>query len=126
MKTQLFGQFFESASVKGARSTALQSLQWGKGLILAGIPTALIAGSPQWLMIVLASCLGIMFLTFIGSYLFLLANDRDALRSEHFSLSKMAIEKGLVGDNVTGLIEDKENVKNLIDAQVVSDEGAKQ
>ena len=125
MTTQLFRQFFEGASTKEVRSTALHSLQWGMGLLLSGIPVALFAGSPKWLLIVLASCLGIMFLTFIGSYLFLLAKDRDALRSEQFSLSKMAMEKGLIGDNVTGLIEEYENVRKLIDAQEISDERGK-
>ena len=123
MSTQLFRQFFEGASAKGARSTALHSLQWGMGIILTGIPVCLFAGSPEWFLIFLASCFGIMFLTFIGSYVFLLKKDRDALRSEQFSLSKMAIEKGLIGDNIAGLM--KKDETKLIDAQVISDERAK-
>ena len=41
----------------------------------------------------------------LGAYIYLLIADRDALRSETFSLSKLAIEKGLVGDNISGLIQ---------------------
>ena len=125
MSTQSFRQFAEGSSAKGARSTALHSLQWGMGLILASIPMALYAGSPEWLLIFLASCLGILFMTFIGAYIYLLNIDRDALRSENFSLSKMAIEKGLVGDNITGLIQNNNDTKQLGSMDAVSDEGSK-
>jgi hypothetical protein len=38
------------------------------------------------------------------AYFFLLFNDRDALRSERFTLSKMAIEKSVTGDSLKGFI----------------------
>ena len=30
-------------------------------------------------------------------------NDRDSLRSEKFTIQKLAIEKGIMGDDVTGI-----------------------
>ena len=36
---------------------------------------------------------------FIFAFVYCLLNDRDALRSEKFSLRKMEIEKGLYGDS---------------------------
>jgi hypothetical protein len=41
----------------------------------------------------------------LGAYLFLLRRAPDALRSEGFTLRKMALEKGLIGDNLAGLFE---------------------
>ena len=39
------------------------------------------------------------------AYVFCLFKDRDALRSESFSLRKMEIEKGLYGDSDMGLVQ---------------------
>ena len=46
-------------------------------------------------------------------FMFCLFKDRDALRSERFSLRKMEIEKGLYGDSDLGLIQrsERETVK---------------
>jgi hypothetical protein len=37
------------------------------------------------------------------AYVFCLLKDRDALRSESYSLHKLAIEQGLLGDSTTGM-----------------------
>jgi len=42
--------------------------------------------------------------------------DKDALRSERYSLQKMAIERGLVGDDSRGLFEQSEKKEKLISA----------
>ena len=49
--------------------------------------------------------LTLILLLYVFSYLFCLFNDRDALRSERFSIQKFAIEKGVVGDNLQGIVE---------------------
>jgi hypothetical protein len=36
-----------------------------------------------------------------------LINDRDALRSEKYSLNKMAVEHGLLGDSTAGVFDAK-------------------
>ena len=38
------------------------------------------------------------------AFSYCLVKDRDALRSETYSLHKIAIEHGLVGDSITGVI----------------------
>lgn len=47
----------------------------------------------------------LVLLVFLGAYIYLLLRDPDALRSEEFSLNKMALEKGLVGDSTHGFID---------------------
>src|SRR5688572_24932875 len=95
--------FFSQASAKGARSTALHALQWALGMLLASVTACLWVGAPIWLLVTVLGGAGLVLLVFLGAYVFLLLRNPDALRSENFSLSKMAIEKGLVGDSTYGL-----------------------
>ena len=41
---------------------------------------------------------------YLGAYVYCLVTDRDALRSETYTIQKMAIEKGFVGDSLTGVL----------------------
>lgn len=97
--------FFSHANASGARSTALHALQWVIGLFLSALALLVFGGAQPWLLISVGLALLVVLAVFLGAYLYLLLRNPDALRSEHFSLSKMAIEKGLVGDNVQGLID---------------------
>jgi hypothetical protein len=47
--------------------------------------------------------IAMVLMVFLVAYGYLLLKNPDALRSENFTLSKLAIEKGLVGDNISGL-----------------------
>ena len=105
--------FFSQASAKGARSTALHALQWMIAMLLTSITIMAIKGAPVWILIVLLVPFGAVLVTFIYAYVFLLKKDIDALRSERFALSKMAIERGLVGDSLSGLRE-KEVLEDTI------------
>ena len=53
----------------------------------------------------MASLLIISVVIFLGSYIYFAMKQPDALRSEKFTLSKMAMEKNLIGDNRAGLVE---------------------
>jgi hypothetical protein len=44
------------------------------------------------------------FLLYIAAYGYCLVNDRDALRSETYSIQKLAIEKGYIGDSTVGIL----------------------
>lgn len=90
---------------RGGRSTALHALQWVLGMFIAAIPTIIWAGAPIWLIVTIAGAIAIVLFVFLGAYIYLLIKNPDALRSEHFSLSKMALEKGLVGDSISGLTD---------------------
>lgn len=120
--TQVLRQFLEGSNAKGARSSALHSLQWGLALIIGGLATASWLQSPNWVLILLGSMLAILFVVYILSYIYLLFRDRDALRSEEYTLSKMAIERGLVGDDISGLVEPGAVEHNLIENQVDDEE----
>lgn len=44
---------------------------------------------------------------YLGAYIYFMFKNPDALRSETFTLRKMAIEKSLHGDDLTGLTSQK-------------------
>ena len=103
----LLHSFFSEASAKGVRSTALHALQWGMAMLLISISIMAVADAPSWILIAISSAFGLVLVTFIGAYIFLLIKNPDALRSERFTLSKMAIERGLIGDSLSGLREEE-------------------
>ena len=47
--------------------------------------------------------LGVLLVLFICAYVYFGFTDPDALRSEHYALSKLRIERGVLGDSVGGL-----------------------
>jgi hypothetical protein len=49
----------------------------------------------------------VTFILFIGAYIYCLFNDREALRSETYSIQKLAIERGFVGDSATGILPEE-------------------
>ena len=100
-----FQSFFAEASAKSAKSTALHSLQWMLGILLSAAPILLFSRAPTWILVCLFFAVAVVLLLFTFAYVSLLIKQPDMLRSEHFTLSKMAIEKGLVGDSIHGLVE---------------------
>lgn len=96
-------ELLSRSDASGSKSTILKPLTWFLALIIGGILTLLKFGSPIWLTIMLAVifCLGVAVFFFV--YIYRLINDRDSLRSEKFTIQKLAIEKGIMGDDVTGI-----------------------
>lgn len=46
----------------------------------------------------------IILITYVYSYIYCIINDRDALRSEKYSINKLAIAHGVYGDSGKGII----------------------
>jgi hypothetical protein len=97
-----------------SRSDVLKPVAWLVGLLVTLTLGLTIGGVPHWLLIVSSSLLGASVLLYVGAYLFCLIVDRDSLRSEKYSLQKMAIEHGIYGDNRTGIIEPGVTVPKMI------------
>jgi hypothetical protein len=78
-------------------------LAWAFGLSLSALLIAArISGAPQWLLVFLGVAVAGTGIAFLVAYFILLFIDRDALRSERFTLSKLAIEKSVTGDSLRG------------------------
>lgn len=102
MASGILRLFMQQASAQGARSTALNALLVSSGTLLSALMVAAYLEADQWVMVLVSVMIGVNFAAFIFAYMFLLFKDRDALRSERFTLSKMAMEKSLTGDTLAG------------------------
>ena len=88
----------------GSRSTALNPLIWIIGTLLTSIVASGILGAPAWIIVSLVVILFPVVGVALAAYWHFMKNDPDALRSEPFGLTKYAIEKGVYGDSVMGMI----------------------
>ena len=105
---ELIRSLLQQATAQGSRSTALNPLGWALAIILSALLGSAFDHPPIWLTPILAVCAGTIVVAYLFAYFFLLVKDRDALRSERFQLSKMAIERSVVGDNIAGFINPAE------------------
>ena len=114
----MISPFFREATAGGAKSTALKPLGWLVALVLPASIGSYHYGAAGWLSTMLGIGAGVSIVSYLLAYFYLLFNDRDAVRSERYSLRKMEIEKGIYGDNVTGIVDEIDD-SNLIEAQPV-------
>jgi hypothetical protein len=102
---ELIRSLLQQATAQGSRSTALNPLGWALAIILSALLGSVFDHPPGWLAPSLAAGAGLVVVAYIVAYFFLLMNDRDALRSERFQLSKIALERSVIGDNIAGFLE---------------------
>lgn len=116
---------FSQANAKGARSTALHALQWMIPSLVSGEALLVWAGAPQWTLVLIGVAIGSVIFVFLFAFVYLLFKDRDALRSESYSIAKLAIEKGMIGDDLLGVIENESSsvTAKAVQAPQVSEEG---
>lgn len=91
----------ESAS----RSDVLKALIWPIGILLAAVISLSAVHAPDWAVVVAFCFLAVFTAIYAFAYVFCLLKNPDYLRSEQYSLNKMALEQGLYGDSSIGLIE---------------------
>ena len=81
----------------------MNPLAWALGIVLSAILVAAgIHNVPPWVFLILGIAACVLVLAYLTAYFILLFVDRDALRSESFTLSKLAIEKSVTGDSLRG------------------------
>ena len=107
-------EFWERSYDSGSRSTILKPLLWGISICLSAMVVLVKAGSPEWMLMGLGIIIVALIVTILFAYLFCLFKDRDALRSEKYSIQKIAMEKGLYGDDKSGIFEKVESSKKII------------
>ena len=104
------------SDASGSKSTILRPLTWFIGILFVILITLFKIQAPDWICYILTAIIVATVLLFGFAYVYCLFNDRDALRSESFTIRKMEIEKGmLLGDSSTGLLERPIEKIELID-----------
>jgi len=103
-KYNLIRAFFEQALAKGSKSTILKPLGWMMAICISATLTSAHFSLSEWIVYLFAGFSCVTMVLYLIAYVFCLAKDRDALRSETYSIQKMAIEKGFVGDDISGVL----------------------
>jgi hypothetical protein len=118
MAVNIFRELLQKSDASGSRSTILKPLTWFISVIIGGIVLLLEFDSPIWLIIMFSIIMGLAIITFLFAYIFCLFTDKDAIRSEKYSIQKMAIEKGIYGDSSTGVLPSSQMNRNLEPIQI--------
>ena len=122
--TQLIRAILQHGAASGSKSTAVQTIQWAVAILLAGVIGLVYVDAPDWLLYCVAAMLGIAVVLFVGAYIYFMRKDPDALRSERYALAKLKLEKGIIGDDIAGLVREEEmlTVRRLPSASAASSE----
>ena len=105
MAIELLRSFLQQATASGSKSTVLTDLRWFIGIISSAFLISIGVKGPEWVTAFLACILGLGCLIYFAAYIYFGLKAPDALRSEKFTLSKLAIEKSVTGDNISGFID---------------------
>lgn len=102
---QVLSMLKEQMSATLSRSDVLRPLVWLIGILTFATAAFLYAKAPDWLLVMMAVSLFLSIGLYVFAYIYCLFIDRDALRSEKYSLNKLAIAHGIYGDSNIGIIE---------------------
>lgn len=83
----------------------MKPLTWFLSILIGGVLSLTWLKASEWLVIFFCIVIVAVILLFLFAYIFCLFRNPDALRSESFSIQKLAIEKGVYGDSTTGMIK---------------------
>lgn len=101
----------DSASEKRSRSTPLKPAIWMTGVLVWATVIAFLFHVPTWVGIFLCLLTGLSFLLYLGSYIFLIATDREALRAERYSVKRLpSSQRGLQVRILSELLEGDQNL----------------
>jgi predicted membrane channel-forming protein YqfA (hemolysin III family) len=95
-------EILQKALLQNAKSTVLKSLAWLVALLSSATIFASRFGMDKWLVVLLASLDCLAVIVYIAGFIFFALKDPEQLRSEKYSIQKLAIERGYIGDNITG------------------------
>jgi hypothetical protein len=91
------------SDVFGSRGSVLRDALWILGLVCTGLLTSAAIDPDSWITKMFGMFSVVAFSLVCGAYLYSLLRNPDTLRSETYALQKMRIERGLMGDSVSGI-----------------------
>lgn len=80
------------------RSTALKPVVWMTAILTPATVATAIIEAPEWMRIFFCAATGFSVLLYLVTYVYLLVNDRNALRSEKYLLEKVPTGKPSLGE----------------------------
>lgn len=122
---ELLSALLQHNIAKGYKSNVLNPLIWLTGTFFIAIVGAIISKAPTWILIVLIVLLILIIGLFSFAYCFCLIKNPDALRSEKYSIEKMAIEKGYIGDSIKGMMKKESfTAQGEVAAELIDDDSS--
>ena len=103
---QIVSALREQMSASLSRSDALRPLSWLFGILMISFLGCLYERADGWVVAVDMGAIGFVLIVYVIVYVFFAVKNTDALRSEKYTLQKMAIEHNLRGDSNVGLIDE--------------------
>jgi heme A synthase len=101
---KLIAAFLEQATAQGSKSTILRPLGWMLSICIAAILGAIYVKAESWIIDMFSIFCALTFLLFLVTYGYCLLTKRETLlRSETYAIQELAIQKGFVGDSLTGI-----------------------
>lgn len=102
---QFLRELLSSSTADGSRTNALNHLQWMVAALLSAFLLCVLSSAPKEITYFLGIVLVLLLICYLITHFYFMVKNPDALRSEKFTIEKMAIERGLVGDSATGMHE---------------------
>lgn len=122
-----FKALFNLAEIGQSRTSITNPLQWTMVILVIARLLSAVTGLPPWILEAMTVALIVVLALFIYAYIFCMHTNPDVLRSENYHLSKMAIERGLIGDSLQGLTQaENAKVEPKLIASKTTDEGSEQ
>lgn len=100
---ELLRELLSRSTADGSRTNALNHLQWMLTAVLVSVLIAFYQKAPDVLIYFLCAILIVLLVAYLVTHFYFMVRNPDALRSEKFTIEKMALERGLVGDNLSGV-----------------------
>lgn len=103
MKISSLTELLRKSAISGSRSTILQPNIWLLTLVSIILFLLVFTDAPDYLIYIFTGIFILGVFVFFGVFVYCLFTDKDAIRSEKYSLSKLAIKRGIYGDSATGV-----------------------
>lgn len=99
---EILKALLEHSTASGTRSGVLSPLMYLVGILFVGLLTAHGMSAPPWMVVGIAAAIIVCLVLLFIFYVYFALVSPDALRSERFNIAKLAIEQGMVGDDLWG------------------------
>lgn len=101
-----FWSLLNQATASGSRSTVLMETRWFLIISIGALISLVACSAAVWILVFNCFLIALGACLHFGAYIYFAKRSPDALRSERFTLEKMAIEqRSITGDSIGGLID---------------------
>jgi len=83
----------------------MSPLGWLLTIEIGGLVACLKYAAPAWMITVFGVLIAVTVIVYIGGYSYFAYTNPESLRTEKYSLDKMAIERSVRGDNLSGIVD---------------------